>query len=35
MIIGGQTYDNISLSSVFIIDTQNIEEGLIERNFQD
>ncbi len=29
IIIGGHTYDNVSLSSAFILDTQNIDEGLI------
>ncbi|UJR27076.1 hypothetical protein I4U23_008378 [Adineta vaga] len=27
LVIGGHTYDNISLSSVFILDTQNIDKG--------
>ncbi|CAF3516753.1 unnamed protein product [Adineta steineri] len=27
IIIGGHTYDNVPLSSVFILDTQNIDEG--------
>lgn len=30
MIIGGQTYDNKALSSVYLLDTQDIDGGLIQ-----